>query len=119
MDYNSICKEILKIDPKVRYAGIYCNGEVYEHMQSGTSRLLNPEQTKKSLTQAVMRWKTRASHTEIIGCPVYALAKYEKISRVTMECGKDGLLMTSIENDLEPNSLAEKISAIIVKHSDD
>ncbi len=61
MDYNKFCDEIVKVNPKVRYAGVYntVSGDGYEKAAKEIERLFTKEQTKKSLTQAYMRWKTR------------------------------------------------------------
>ena len=54
MDYGKICKEILDLDPKVRYAGV-CDhtGETkYRSQREGVKNLLSPEETKRSNLQA-------------------------------------------------------------------
>ena len=56
MDYGKLCKEILDLDPKVRYAGV-CNdtGETkYGGQREGVKNLLSPEETKKSNLQALL-----------------------------------------------------------------
>lgn len=50
MDYGKLCKEILDLDPKIRFAGV-CDdtGETKFGGQSdGVKNLLPPEETKKS-----------------------------------------------------------------------
>ena len=61
MDYGKLSKDILNLDPKVRFAGI-CDdtGEIkYGGQREGIKNLLSPEETKKSNLQALARWGLR------------------------------------------------------------
>ncbi len=61
MDYDKLCKEILKFDSKVRFAGV-CDetGEIrFGGQRQGVNNLLTPEETKKSNLQAFARWRLR------------------------------------------------------------
>jgi len=120
MDYSSICEEILKSNPKVRYVGIYntVSADVYEKAAKEIQRLFTKEQTKKTLTQAYMRWKTRESFTDISGKPIFTMTKYEKINRVTMPCGKNALLLVSMESNLEPQEIINDVLSVIEKYAD-
>ena len=102
MDYGKLCSELLDMDTKIRYVGVYnsLSGDVYEKMQSGVSRYFDKDQTKKSMTQAIMRWKTRKHFANEIGEPEFSMTKYAKVNRVTMTCGKNRLLMFSTEIDV-------------------
>jgi len=121
MDCNKLCEEILKTNQKIRYAGVYIttSGQVYDKMQQGTQRLFNEEQTKDSLVHAHARWKSRRHFADIIGEPVYTMTKYEKVNRITLECGKNALLMVSTENNLEPHEIVNQILTLIEKFADD
>jgi len=84
MEYEKICDEILKCDKNIRYVGVYDFGELYEKIRPGLKSYLSREETEMSLSQAVYRWSTRKKTIDKIGKPVFALAKYEKIYRVTI-----------------------------------
>lgn len=120
MDYSKICSEILKINPKIRFAGVYdtINGEVYNKVQDGVKILFTKEQSKTSMIKAYGRWKSRRHLKEIIGEPVYTMTKYTKINRITMPCGENGLLMISTEVDLEPHEIINDILKIEEKFAD-
>ena len=77
MDYSKLCNELLKSNEKIRYVGVYnsFSGDVYEKMQNGTVRHFDKDQTKKSMTQAIMRWKTRKQFSSEIGDPEIANTK--------------------------------------------
>ncbi len=120
MDYSKICGEILKINQKIRFAGVYdtINGEVYNKVQDGVKILFTKEQSKTSMIKAYGRWKSRRHLVEIIGEPVYTMTKYAKINRITMPCGENGLLMISTEVDLEPHEIINDILKIEEKFAD-
>ena len=124
MDYPKLCSELLESNEKIRYVGVYnsFSGDVYEKMQNGTTRHFDKDQTKKSMTQAIMRWKTRKQFSSEIGEPELDMTKYEKVNRITMSCGKDGLLMFSTEVDVHLCDIIEDVTKMVkqyVKESDD
>ena len=119
MDKEKVCDEILGCDEKIRYVGIYDYGELYDKIQSGKKSLLSKEETELSLSQAVYRWATRKKTADKIGKPIFALAKYEKIYRITMPIGGAGLILISTELDADTNQIVEKISKIQEKYSED
>ena len=115
MEYEKICDEILECDKDIRYVGIYDYGELYDKMKSGLKNHLSREETEMSLSQAVYRWSTRKKTADKIGKPIYALAKYEKMYRVTIPISGAGLILISIE--LNVNIIVEKIITIKNKYS--
>jgi len=117
MEYEKICDEILECDKDIRYVGIYDYGELYDKMKPGLKSYLSREETEMSLSQAVYRWSTRKKTADKIGKPIYALAKYEKIYRVTIPIGGAGLILISIELNADVNMIVEKILTIKNKHS--
>jgi len=69
MDYNELCKDILGLDTKIRFAGV-CDdtGEIrFGGPREGIKSLLTPEQTKVSNLQALIRWELRDSLSHKIG----------------------------------------------------
>ena len=117
MEYEKICDEILECDKDIRYVGVYDYGELYDKMKPGLKSHLSREETEMSLSQAVYRWSTRKKTADKIGKPIYALAKYEKIYRVTIPIGGAGLILISIELSADVNRIVEKILTIKNKYS--
>ena len=112
-----MCDQILNSDKNIRYVGIYDFGELYDKMRPGLKSHLTKEETERSLSQAVYRWSTRKKTADKIGKPIYALAKYEKIYRVTIPIGGAGLILISIELDVDVNAIIEKIITIKNQYS--
>ena len=117
MEYEKICNEILECDKKIRYVGVYDYGELYDKMKSGLKSHLSREETELTLSQAIYRWSTRKKTAEKIGNPIFALAKYEKIYRVTISIGGAGLILISTELDADVIGVVDKILKIKNKYS--
>ncbi|NNL52891.1 MAG: hypothetical protein HKP33_02685 [Nitrosopumilus sp.] len=117
LEYEKICDDILECDEKIRYVGVYDYGELHDKMKEGLQSHLSREETELSLSQAVYRWSTRKKTSEKIGKPIFALAKYEKIFRITIPIGGAGLILISTELDADVNEIVEKILKIKNKYS--
>ena len=116
LEYEKICDEILECDKNIRYVGVYNFGELHGKMRQGLKSYLSKEETELSLSQAVYRWSTRKKTADKIGKPIFAIAKYEKIYRVTVPIGGAGLILISIELDSNVNMIAEEIVQIKNKY---
>jgi hypothetical protein len=121
MDYNSLNSDIVKLNPKIRYSGIYQTGsiQVWEKIQKGITRFFDKEKTNDTLIHAYMRWRTRQHDSEVIGQPLYSITKYAKINRLTIPANNKALLMVNSEPDLELQDLVDDIIKLIAKYSDD
>ena len=117
MDFDKICDEILNCDSQIRYVGIYDYGELYDKMRSGVSSYLSREETEISLSQAIYRWSTRKKTVSKIGKPIFAMAKYEKLYRLTIPIGGAGLILVTTELNVNVNEIVEKILEIQSKYS--
>ena len=99
MDYANLCKAVMDIDAKIRFAGI-CDesGEIkYGGQREGVQDMLSSEETRKSNLQALARWGLRNSLSSKIGKGKYAMAEYEKIKRITIPLDDDHLLLITTE----------------------
>jgi hypothetical protein len=121
LDYNSLNNEILQLNPKIRYSGVYHTGNVqlYEKVQEGITRLFDKEKTHDTFIHAYMRWKTRQHDSDVIGEPVYTMTKYAKVNRLTIPCSSKALLMISTEPEFEPHEIVDSVIDLITKYSDD
>jgi len=118
MDYEKICDEILNCDNQIRYVGIYDYGELHDKMRTGISSYLTREETEVSLSQAIYRWSTRKKTASKIGKPIFAMAKYEKIYRVTIPIGGAGIILISTELNAKVSEIVDKVLAIQSKYSE-
>ena len=120
MDYNKFCDQVLKINPKVRFAGVYntTNDGMYYKMQKGVKKMFSDEQTKDSMIHAYMRWKSRLRSADLIGAPIYTMTKYPKVNRITLACGSKALIMISTEPELEPSELVDNVCKLREQYID-
>ena len=121
MDYDSLCKQILNLDPKVRFAGI-CgdNGEIkYGGQRDGVKNLLSPEETKRSNLQALARWGLRNALIAKTGKGIYAMAEYEKIKRITLPLENDHLLLVTTEVEADHRRIINNILKLLQHSSND
>lgn len=118
MEYQKICDEIIDCDEQIRYVGIYDYGELYEKTKPGITSYLTREETETSLSQAIYRWSTRKKTSTKIGKPIFAMAKYEKVYRITVPIGGAGLILASTELSVNVNEIVDKILKIQSKYSD-
>ncbi len=121
MNYDKLNSDIIKLNPKIRYAGVYQTGniQIWEKLQEGITRFFDKEKTNDTLIHAYMRWKTRQHDSDVIGQPLYSITKYAKINRLTMAASSKALLMVNSEPDLELHELVNDITELIKKYSDD
>jgi hypothetical protein len=122
MDYGRLCREILSIDPKIRYAGI-CDktGETkYGGQREGVKNLFSSEETKKSNLQALARWALRNTLSPKIGKGRYAMAEYEKVKRITIPLeDNDHLVLITTEVDLNHDKIIDHVMKFIQHSGDD
>jgi len=120
MDFNKFCSEVLKLNPKVRFAGVYSTktGGVWYKLQNGVEKIFDDEQTKDSMVHGYMRWKNRLHNADLIGEPIYTMTKYPKINRITLPCGGNALIMISTSSDLEPVEIVDDVCKLREKFED-
>jgi hypothetical protein len=115
MDYERLCKDILNLDPKIRFAGI-CDetGETrYGGQREGVRNLLSPEETKKSNLQALARWGLRNALAPKIGKGRYSMAEYEKIKRITAPLENYHLLLVTTEVEADHGRIIDNILQLL------
>ena len=117
MTYDKICDEILEFNEKIRYAAVYDYGELHDKLRPGITSHLTSEETETSLSQAIYRWSTRKKTADKIGTPIFALAKYEKIYRITVPIGGAGLILITTELDVNVNEIVDKTLEIRDKYA--
>ncbi|MCH9040862.1 MAG: hypothetical protein IIB80_01730 [Thaumarchaeota archaeon] len=113
VNYYDFCNEVLESDNLIRFVGLYVNGEFYSKMRDGLKSYLSEEETKKSLIQAVLRWKSREILAYKIGKSVCAVAEYRNLFRITMPLDGENLCLISTESKVEPFKIAKKVADII------
>jgi hypothetical protein len=122
MDYGKLCKEILDLDPKIRFAGV-CDdtGETkYGGQREGVKNLLSSEETKKSNLQALARWALRNALYPKVGKGIYAMAEYQKVKRITIPLEDNShLLLVTTEVNADHEKIINQVLKLIQHSSED
>jgi hypothetical protein len=116
MDYGKLCKEILDLDPKIRYAGV-CDdtGETkFGGQREGIENLLSSEETKRSNLQALARWALRNTLSPKVGKGRYAMAEYEKVKRITIPLEDNNhLLLVTTEVNVDHSRIIQQVLKLV------
>ncbi len=102
MNYDILCKEILAIDPNVRFAVAFREGErLGGGYRDNVSSLLSPEEVNTSLSYACQRWETRKNLAHRIGKAKISITEYEKVKQITLPVDEKTLLLVSLETNVD------------------
>lgn len=116
MDYGKLCKEILDLDQKIRYAGV-CDdtGETkFGGQREGVENLFSAEETKRSNLQALARWALRNTLSSKVGKGRYAMAEYEKVKRITIPLEDNShLLLVTTEVNADHSRIIEQVLKLV------
>ena len=109
ISYDEICEVLLKVDPTIRYVGILDGEKITFRKRAGLFSLLNPTENVKSATHALMRWQSRRVFAAKFGMPLYALAEYKLIKRITMQLKGNVILLVSMDKDAHHDKIIKKL----------
>ncbi|MDX1372052.1 MAG: hypothetical protein R3321_06260 [Nitrososphaeraceae archaeon] len=115
MNFDNLCKTIIDMDTKIRFAGI-CDesGEIkYGGQREGLENVLKNEETRRSNLQALARWGLRNSLSPKIGKGKYAMAEYEKIKRITIPLEDEHLLLVTTEVEADHAKIINNIIKLL------
>ena len=84
--------------------------------REGITNFLSPEETAASLKRAASAWKGRKELQPKIGNGLYAVAAFEKITRMTFPLGNENLIFVSMGSDSVRMDVHEGGQKQIVEH---
>ena len=82
----------------------------------GVINYLSEEETRASLIRAASAWKGRKQLSPKIGRGLYAVAAFEKLTRITFPLGNDNLIFVSMGSDTVRMDLHEEGQKQIITH---
>ncbi len=98
MNYENLLSRIMASDINIRHSIITDtegNILVTSH-RDGVTNFLAQEETEASLKRAAIAWNGRKALSPKIGRGMYAVAAFEKITRMTFPLGDDNLIFISM-----------------------
>ena len=114
-DEGKLVNMVMEGVPKARFS-LICdqNGKIlWTSQRDNKEHLLSLEETKKSLKRALESWQYRDELSSKIGKGRYAVATYEKLTRVTVPLANGHMLLVSIEDDWRMQGHIKSILNII------
>ncbi len=118
MDYENFCSQILKIDPKIRFASVFDQWakHVAGGMRNGMKSLLSEHMENELVNLSIIDWKARKASAKMLGKTKYSMAEYDTIKRFSFYLGDDHLLLVSTEKDNDTNVVVDKIIELYYKN---
>lgn len=111
-DLERICEKILNIDQKIRFVEIAINDKIFRKLRPGLKSNLTPEEIESSIDDSLARWTTRNKLSNKIGMPLYALAEYEKVKRITVPVIDGGIMLVTLDSTASHDGIIKKIIEI-------
>ena len=118
MDFDKLLQIIMDSDVNIRHSVITdIEGNIITvNHRHGVVNYLTEEETAASLKRAASAWKARKQLISKIGRGLYAVAAFEKITRITFPLGNDNLIFVSMGSDTTRMDLHEGGQKQIIQH---
>ncbi|CAI9831328.1 MAG: hypothetical protein MPI95_00350 [Nitrosopumilus sp.] len=118
MDLGNLLRRIMASDVNIRHSIVTdAEGKILatDHRE-GVRNHLSQEETEASLKRAASAWKARKQLAPKIGTGMYAVAAFEKITRMTFPLGEDHLIFVSMGSDPVRSDLHAGGQKQIIEH---
>jgi hypothetical protein len=118
MDFEKLLQIIMDSDVNIRHSvvtDVEGNIITFNH-RPGVINYLSEEETASSLKRAASAWKARKQLSPKIGKGLYAVAAFEKITRITFPLGANNLIFVSMGSDTTRIDLHEGGQKQIITH---
>jgi hypothetical protein len=118
MDFKRLLQTIMDSDVNIRHSVITdADGNIITvNHRPGVINYLSEEETAESLKRAASAWKARKQYSPKIGRGLYAVAAFEKITRITFPLGENNLIFLSMGSDTVRMDLHEGGQKQIIEH---
>jgi len=118
MNFESLLNKIMDSDVNIRHSIITDNkGNILTtNHRNGITNYLSKEETESSLRRAASAWKARKQLSPKIGNGLYAVAAFEKITRVTFPLGDANLIFVSLGSNTVRTDLHAGGQKQIIEH---
>jgi len=118
MGFKQLLQRIMDSDVNIRHSVITdAEGNIITvNHRLGVINYLTEEETAASLKRAASAWKARKQLSPKIGKGLYAVAAFEKITRITFPLGANNLIFVSMGSDTTRMDLHEGGQKQIIQH---
>ncbi len=118
MNFENLLQRIMDSDINIRHSIVTdTEGNILAtNHREGITNYLSQEETESSLRRAADAWKGRKTLIPKIGKGLYAVAAFEKITRITFPLGDDNLIFVSMGSDTVRTDTHQGGQKQIVEH---
>jgi hypothetical protein len=118
MDFVNLLKRIMDSDVNIRHSLVTDDdGNILAtNHREGITNYLSADETAASLKRASVAWKGRNELAPKIGHGLYAVATFEKITRMTFPLGDNNLIFVSMGSDAVRTDMHEGGQKQIIEH---
>lgn len=110
---EEISDMILNLDKKIRFVEIVVNDKKILKIRQGVENYLTSEETENSILDSLKRWETRRKLSHKLGEPVFAMAEYKKVKRLTFPIHSDGIILVTLDPEGFHEIIIKEIIEII------
>ena len=116
--FENLLTKIMDSDVNIRHSIVTdIEGKIITiSHRDGITNYLSPEETEASLRRAATAWKARKELSPKIGNGMYAVAAFEKITRMTFPLNDENLIFVSMGSDAVRMDLHEGGQKQIIEH---
>jgi len=102
MDYERVCKKVMELDPKIRFAGLINEKGrlIGGGMRSGLKSLEESKDDEMLYMELVLRAKMRREFDKVLGPVKFAMSYREKVIIMSFPL-KDNVLLLSAEKGVD------------------
>ena len=99
MDYDELCKNILELDSKLRFAGVVnTKGVLINNLeQKGVTQYLSPDESKMSIHYSMWEWEKSQNLSHELGFERSSVLEYDKVTLISIPIDNSNLFVASIE----------------------
>ena len=116
--HENLLTKIMDSDVNIRHSIVTdIEGKIISTKhREGVTNYLSQEETEASLQRAAAAWKARKELSPKIGNGMYAVAAFEKITRITFPLFHENLIFVSMGSDTVRMDLHEGGQKQIIEH---
>ena len=113
MNYSVLCNKILKLDSKIRFAGVFdSKGETIAEKTRDVSSLLSADEEKMLVHYTFDRWRHLQNLEHRLGKVRTSVTRHEKVTLISLYLDSD-LLLLSVDPDYNYPEIIKKIRTML------
>lgn len=115
MNFDELCKNVMKIDDEIRFAGILDkNGQlVAGGYKDGLTSHLNSDESRMSFHYASHGWESRKNLSHRVGKERFAIIEFEKVKQISIPVDNQNILLMSVEPSTDHDKVMKFVFPIL------